>query len=514
MITARFENRDFTPYAHENWESLQVLKYSKNVMGGHKKAVINAFGAIGDMWEFVEMLRFPIYIMDTSRAKETWWGYANRITIWDDEGNAWSINLDHMANRIAIAYSYQFQRFTTAWADNSESQTEYGIKELLLTLREKNTTAAEQARATELDARKYPTMDPGFRGGRKRNQVRIDVRGWRDSLGWRYFEQDEGKEEYVDFGSGQREIGEDDRPTAAQGFQLSGASGWTATAIWLRVKKVGAPADNFQVALWDDNAGLPNAQIEACAVLAGGSITTAFAWYEFTLDSEQALALATQYWIHVSRSGGVDSSNYYMIDTNTGQGYANGNLFIKPAGAWYDKNMDALFKVTGEAATTTQISTIISDVGEFFAGSDIIDASGVSSGTFRAGDQTALYEILELLKTGTTNSRRLLAEVTNIRKLRVYEEPAKNSANWTMNKKREMWDEYGVKVLPQDCPVGMWVQLIDFIPSTANISKLADPSPIFIDEAEYDVLKGTYRILKTRSGVSAAESLTRGIKLG
>ena len=234
----------------------------------------------------------------------------------------------------------------------------------------------------------------------------------------------------------------------------------------------------------------------------------------FTLNSAQALSTATQYWIHAARSGAVDATDYYMIDANTGQGYANGNLFIKPAGAWYDKNMDALFKVTGEAATTTQISTIISDVGEFFAGSDIIDVSGVNSGTFRAGDQTALYEILELLKTGTTNSRRLLAEVTNIRKLRVYEEPAKNSANWTMNRKKEMWDQYGVKVLPQDCPVGMWVQLLDFIPSTANISKLADPSPIFIDEAEYDVLKKTYRILKTRSGVSAAESLTRGIRIG
>ena len=515
-IGVRFENRDFEPYPHEHWEKLQPVKYSRSVFGGHKKATINAEGVSKDLWEFIEMLRCPVYFMDMNRAKDTWWGYVNRVAVWDG-GMPWSVSLDHMANKVAIAYSFNFERFTTAWVENTDSSGEYGVKELLLTAREKNSTLAEQFRATELDARKFPTLDPGF-GGKRRNktQVRIDCKGWFSSLGWRYYSQDEGSETYEDFGSGEREIGEDDRPTAAQGFQLSSAAGWTASSIWLRVRKVGAPADNFQVALWDDDGGgLPNAQIEACAVLAGANITTSYAWYEFTLDSAQALALATQYWIHASRSGGVDADNFYMIDANKDQGYANGNLFIKPTGAWYDKNMDALFRVVGEADTATQLATIVTDAAEFIEGTDSgAGASGVSSGTYRAGDQTSLYEVMEILKSGSDDNRRLNAEITNIRKLRYWVEEAKYASDWTMNKDLEMWDLYGNKIPPEDCPVGHWFQLIDFIPSTVNISKLSDPSPVFVDEAEFNVLKNEYKILKTRSGVSAAESLTRSLRIG
>jgi hypothetical protein len=203
-----------------------------------------------------------------------------------------------------------------------------------------------------------------------------------------------------------------------------------------------------------------------------------------------------------------------MIDTNKDQGYPNGNLFIKPAGAWYDKNMDALFRVVGEEATTAQIVDIVSDAGEFFLGTDIIDASGVNSTMFREGDQTALYEIMELLKAGTTNNRRLLAEVTKVRNLRVYEEPAMDESNYSLLRDGTIEDENGNIVPPQDCPVGVWMTMKEYVPSTVNASRLIKPESIFVEEAKYDAVRDEYRILKTRSGVSAAESLTQQIKLG
>lgn len=513
MTSVRFENRDFTDYVPRHWETVAVQKFTNTVFGRAKKAKIVATGSRDELWEFAEMLRNPVYILDDRRKKDIWWGFVNRATIYDG-GPPFSISLDNMANRIAIMYSYQNQRFTTAWAQNAESDAEFGQKEMRLTAREKSEAMAQQMRATELENRKYPMLEPAFRSRSKKVQAVLGCVGWMKSLGWQYYDQDEGNEVYEDFGVGEREIGEDDRPTAAQGFKITSAAGWNAYAIWLRVRKVGAPADNFQVALWDDNAGLPNAEIEACAVLAGGSITESYVWYQFILDSEQALALATQYWIHVSRSAGVDADNFYMIDANRDQGYANGNLFIKPAGAWYDKKMDALFRVVGEEATTAQITDIVSDAGEFFLGTDIINASGVNSTMYRAGDQTALYEINELLKTGTTNSRRLLAEVTKVRNLRVYEEPARYAADYSMLRDGTILDENDNIIPPQDCPVGVWMSLKEYIPATVDASRLIQSSPIFVEEAEYDAVRDEYRILKTRSGVSAAESLTRQIKLG
>ena len=513
-LTVHFENRDFTKYAPRHWDSLRVDNYVNTVFGRSKKVKVTATGSKDDLPEFLQMMRNPIYIFDEERAKNVWWGYLNRATVFGD-GFPQSVSMDNMANRIAVAYTYQFNRFTTAFSANAESVTEFGKKELLLMAREKSTAMAEQIRATELASRKYPILEPAFKSRRGNKLLAVlNGKGWMKSLSWQYYDQDEGNVSYEDFGSGEREIGEDDRPIAAQAFKLGSAAGWTITALWLRVRKIGTPADNFQVSLFDSSSSVPNVSLTGTPNLTGANITTSYVWYEFILDTPFAASTATEYWIHVKRSGAVDSSNFYMIDANKDQGYADGNLFIKPSGAWYDKKMDALFRVVGEEATTAQIIDIVTDAGEFFLGTDIINASGVNSTMFRAGDQTALYEIIELLKTGTTNNRRLLAEVTDVRNLRVFEEPAKDQKNYSLDNDDVIRDENDNIVPPQECPVGIWMTFKDFIPATVNTSKLIDGSTIFVEEAMYDALRDQYRILKTRSGVSAAESLTQQISIG
>jgi len=36
------------------------------------------------------------------------------------------------------------------------------------------------------------------------------------------------------------------------------------------------------------------------------------------------------------------------------------------------------------------------------------------------------------------------------------------------------------------CPVGVWARLKDVIPGSVDTSKLADPTLMFVDEAEYE----------------------------
>jgi hypothetical protein len=38
----------------------------------------------------------------------------------------------------------------------------------------------------------------------------------------------------------------------------------------------------------------------------------------------------------------------------------------------------------------------------------------------------------------------------------------------------------------------------DVIPATVDLSRIADPSLFFIEEAEYNALENTYRIVRTR----------------
>ena len=73
--------------------------------------------------------------------------------------------------------------------------------------------------------------------------------------------------------------------------------------------------------------------------------------------------------------------------------------------------------------TTTQISTAITGTCTAIAGVDIETASGISTVEKREGDRTALQEVEDLLKSGTINNKRLLAQVGINRRVRVIEEP-------------------------------------------------------------------------------------------
>jgi len=501
MISAYFENRDFTPYIPHHWDKLEVDWYSKNVIGGPKAASINVQGTEQQLWEFVEMLRCPVYLSD-ERPERVWWGYIHEVEIHTEGGLVYGVSLDSMANNAAVCHTYQKDEAKTEYSNDSDSSDEYGTKDVNLRAREITSDLALQLRNTELARRKYPI--PVIKGGSSGGSYAVlKCRGWYDTLDWRYYLQGSGKEAYEEYDSsyGSREIGEDNRPIAAQSFQLSSTSGWTASSIWLRVAKRGTPTDNLQVDLFDDSSSHPNATLTGGATtLAGGSINTYYEWTEFVLTSSVALSTSTTYWIHISRSGAVSTTNFYMIGGTVDLGYDNGSLKLWNGVVWspWGIDSDLNFRVVGEAVTTTQISDAVTSIGQFFVGTNILDASGISNQQYRDGDQTGLYEIEQLLKTGTTNNRRLLANVTEKRILEVYEEPPKGEADYKINSKLDVFDEYDNLVPPTECPVGKWMRLKNVIPGSANVSRLSDPTIVFIEEARYNVKSGRWQPTKNR----------------
>ncbi len=153
---------------------------------------------------------------------------------------------------------------------------------------------------------------------------------------------------------------------------------------------------------------------------------------------------------------------------------------------WYDTLGWCYYQNVGTdlVDTATQISEIATAAGEFVTAVDLDIASGLSISEFRDGDGLALYEIEELLNMGTSNYRRMLATVAINRRLRVYEEPT--SANpYLITKRGELRDAFDVPVRREQCPVGVYARLKDVIPGSLDTSKLADPSLMFIEEAEY-----------------------------
>jgi len=127
--------------------------------------------------------------------------------------------------------------------------------------------------------------------------------------------------------------------------------------VLLRVRKQGAPVDNFQVQIFSNSGNAPSATpLSAVASLAGGSITSSFAEYTFSLTptnpADLTLTQPTSYHIVVTRSGSNDAVNYYEIDgvtAGTYEGIANtynGSAWSAATGAWYfyeRLNFDVLY---------------------------------------------------------------------------------------------------------------------------------------------------------------------------
>ena len=316
-------------------------------------------------------------------------------------------------------------------------------------------------------------------------------------------------------GSGQREIGEDDRPIAAQSFEVSSDDGWTATEIWLRIWKVGSPVDDLQVALYSDTGGNePNVALASAPGLGGADIPTSATWTRFVLDSGVPLGLSTTYWIHISRSGAKDSSNFYFIDANFDMGYEEGvlKLYSTALSAWVGKNMDLNFKVVGTTAVVAQIGDVAGiavDAG-YLAASDLVITSDVLTLIYRNGDFTCWKELLELLEVGTTSDRRLLCEVTPSRIFRVYEEDPITTVEYKIDLAGNLFTTAGQPIPPEDCFVGKWVELLGFVPPTVDTSIITNPSPLFIDEAEYTAADGRWRPIKTRGAREILEFVSEG----
>ena len=507
--------RDFSDMVVQPDLEFSIDRYSWNTKGGPKTATIQAKGKREELFKLVNQLRAPVEIIN-ELGEAVWWGYLSEITI-HLSGINYGVDLDTMFNNVAVAYTDQDIRFTTQWSGDGDSIAEYGQKEILLSKSDVTEVDALQGRDTNLANTKYPIPTVKFSSGENESAT-LTCKGWYKTLEWRYYANAVGKESYEVIGEGGREIGEDDRPALAQSFQIEATVAWAASSLWLRPWKQGTggnlPTDNLLVYIKSDDGGIPGTTL-ASASMDAADIGTNADWLEFVLDTEVTLQPATTYWIHVARSGSVDETAYFLVETNRNAGYLRGEIFLwnTPANfwgpdMWGGKWGDLLFMLVGTIETSDQIVNLITVCGEFFTGTILENESGLESNPYRDGDTVGQYELEKLLNTGTINDRRLLCEVTRSRYLRVYEEPAAPtlpSASYALNADGLLMMENLTAMDQSLCPVGIWCHLQDVIPASVDLSMVSDPSLFLIEEAEFDVKAGKYNILATREQSDAMD---------
>ena len=478
----------------------EIMRFSWDVIGGPKQATVNARGARDVIFNLVNLMRSPVEII-SDKGEIVWWGYLDTLDI--NYGSIrYGVNMNGMFNKTAVAYTEKNVRYTTDWSEDADSVLEYGYKEIFLSRTDAIEVDAIQQRDTYLAATKYPIPTIGFESGEAEEaQATLICRGWYETLEWQYYTNLAGEESYTVMGQGGREVGEDDRPILAMSFQIAAAEAWTATTLWLSPWKVGTPSDNLVITIRATSGGLPGSVL-ATSTKAGSAIQQNSAWMEFPLSASVTLSPSTIYWIHAQRSSSVDPNNYFMLDTNLDNGYPRGSMYLynTTLAAWVSNpgKGDLIFRLVGVQETTEQIANIIDICGQFFPGSIIENESGIESGQYRNGDSTGLYELEKLLLVGTSNARRLLAEVTHNRYLRIYEEPVKPVDTFGLDKNGRLSFKNNTPMDIELCPVGIWCHLVDVIPSTVDLSMVASPDLFFIEEAEYSPNIRRYQILRTR----------------
>jgi hypothetical protein len=399
-----------------------------------------------------------------------------------------------MFNRIAVAYSYVAPgsntvgtRATTPWVQNDDSVSTYGQKEIRGSLDGATSAQAAAARDALLAQSRYPIPDIRPRGDSNELTATLECAGWWDTNSWRYLTRSAGLESYTDGSGVNQAIGAAAaNARVAQSFVLGSSEPWSAYSVKINLRTEGTPADNVIVEVCANNAGVPGSVL-ATATIAGSAVNSTSDWIEFVLDALEPLALATTYWIVVRRSGGVDAANHYVLQVAEAAGYAGGVLRLYNGATWGARtpDADAWFKVCGMQETTEQIRYVLA-INPFLTAVRIETGSGVYSSQYADGDGLLCERVEALLKSGTTNGRRLLATVTRERTVRVYEEPASGVNDYLLTAQGDLQDSWELPQAKEKCTVGVWAKLKDVIPATVDTSKLADPSRMFIESAEFN----------------------------
>jgi hypothetical protein len=168
---------------------------------------------------------------------------------------------------------------------------------------------------------------------------------------------------------------------------------------------------------------------------------------------------------------------------------ASSEAAIVGLGWWYTLNWQ-YYANTGDSSvvTTTQIADIVTGEGQFLTGTDVVDASGISTNEYRDGDGLAGDVVLTLLDTGTSNKRRLLATVTRDRELRVYEEPAYDAYQTELfvDASGVITNRWGNAWIAQTQPTGRWVEFKGVIPPTLDVTRLSDPRYFLCERASFN----------------------------
>ena len=438
------------------------------------------------------MLRSPVRVLD-EHSIPRWWGYVEEIELHLD-GLVYIMTLDGLANRVAVRWSddggsplssregYDYQ---TTWLEFVNSYTEYGVKEMIFDIGEARQAQAEAARLTQLTKRSKPATRATMGERTSKPWAYIRLAGWIHTVGWRFYSHNRGYVGNLEWSGIAHPVGDLGPHTmVGQQFLTAGSSNWEFSELWLRLYRVGSPADNVTVALKDSTFTTTYQSV----TFAGSTLEREATGWKKIVFTPYTLVAGTVYSIVISRSGANDANNYYGVRIEQGVklGY-NFSQWQNGVG-WVAEvpNASMVMGIFGQEETTVQLRNVLASTagGQFLTGVQIVNASGIKTRMFRPGKLRAIDELKDMLLTGTSAGSELRATITEARVMVIDVRPAlPASVELYIYPGGEIRHKGGGVLL--ESPVGKWAKVVGLQDAGGTYNP---SSAVYITRAEWDTL--------------------------
>lgn len=300
----------------------------------------------------------------------------------------------------------------TDWVEHPERLEQLGAKEALLSLREVDPNKARLAAVMQLlqqglDDSQMPVLLP-----QKRDPLlTMRLKGYWHRLDWTLDGEDSGLIAHLPGGKSQQSFGLSGNEHLAQSF-TTGAEAFSLGQIGLRIAMLGAASDELRVKICADNAGVPGTELSS-SLLSNAYMQGGWRWQAWLLDAPLTLNANTHYWLVLERSGALDASQYYEVETDDGRGYPDGECKRWNGSSWLLLNQDLRFCLQAVTETTE----LMREVGEravqggVLQGVQIWQESGVWMPRWREIEKTRKDALEEWLGLGCADESPLSALV-------------------------------------------------------------------------------------------------------
>jgi hypothetical protein len=160
----------------------------------------------------------------------------------------------------------------------------------------------------------------------------------------------------------------------AQSFSLNGTGQYNISNVNFTLQKVGSPTDKLFVRIeHNTTSNTPNIVNYTVTngisnAIAGSSLTTSMAHYQFSFNTSPILNKSQGYWFVVQRTGSVSSTNYFNIRRNSvTQTYTEGKVLALQAYVWnaFSHDFEGAFYYTTYSAPAGSDTCTYSGTGNW-----------------------------------------------------------------------------------------------------------------------------------------------------